>query len=612
MSACDDESAGSGQGAANNGATNNGATNNGATNNGATNNGATNNGATNNGVTNNGSSECNPPCEDGFVCVPPGECVREQECDPGEISGCVSATARRVCNEEGSAFFEDPCPEDAPNCLAGECTSDICIPGETVCIDRDTEAVCDEEGEGYSDERPCPEGSLCVNGRCLSGCDLSEKFPSYIGCKYWSLDLDQYNDPFGDPSAVPHAVVISNPSDREATVTIRTDNQSVTPTPSEVQVPAGGVEVYTFPRLDVDGTGISDRAFFLQSSWPVVMYQFNPLNNEGVASNDASLLLPSESLGREYVAMSWPTTPIPEILMLPPQHGYITLVAVRPGRTHITLELSADVGGGSNVPFMEAGTIQTFTLRQGQVLNLEADGSDLFGGLQDLTGTTILADQPIAVFGGHEEAVVGDGCCAEHLEQQLFPFESWGQLYLAVQSETRGGSQDVWRVVAARDNTIVETVPPQANAGSFTLNRGEWREIQTGQSFEITANQPVMVGQYLQSQELTGDGIGDPAFILAVPIERLRDNYTVLTPADYAEDWLTIIRPAGAAITFDGQPVTAPFVTFGSGEWEYTWLPVQDGVHSVEAAVPFALVAYGFSAAVSYGYPGGLNLRVVE
>ena len=59
-----------------------------------------------------------------------------------------------------------------------------------------------------------------------------------------------------------------------------------------------------FPRLDIDGTGIFDRAFKISSTQPVIVYQFNPLNNEGVASNDASLLLPKEGLGREYVALS--------------------------------------------------------------------------------------------------------------------------------------------------------------------------------------------------------------------------------------------------------------------------------------------------------------------
>ena len=481
-----------------------------------------------------------------------------------------------------------------------------------MCLDRDTRATCDEEGQDWGEETPCPEGALCVDGGCLSGCDLSEKFPSYIGCRYWSMDLDQYNDPFGDPAVVPHAVVLSNPSAREALVRVTT-MANVVLDPSEITVSPGGVAVYTVPRLDVDGTGISNHSFFMESSWPVVAYQFNPLDNEGVASNDASLLLPSEFLGTEYVAMTWPTTPIPDAFGLPPQYGYVTMVATRPGTTTVAITPSATVVAGTGVQELEPGVTHLFRLEHYEVLNLEASGENIFGPLEDLTGTLITADQPIAVFGGHEEAVVGNGCCAEHLEQQLFPVNNWGQRYLAVQSESRGGSRDVWRVVSAFDNTVVETIPPQPEAGSFTLNRGEWFQIQSGASFEIRSSQPVMVGQYLESMEATGDGIGDPAFILAVPLERLRHSYTVLTPADYQEDWLTVVRPVGGEVRLDGQPIADRFFTFGGGDWEWAWVEVQDGPHTVESDdVPFGLTAYGFSAAVSYGYPGGLNLRVAD
>ena len=548
-------------------------------------------------------------CLDQELCQE-GVCVRQASCDPGEIRGCFDASSLRVCNEEGTAFVPEACDEGL-NCLEGECTDMICVPESRRCVDRERVEICDEAGMAFANPEPCPEGALCLDGRCLSGCDLSAKLPSYIGCRYWSLDLDQYNDPFGDPAVIPHAVVISNPSDQEAVVTVTT-MANVPLDPPELVVAPGGVGVYTFPRLDVDGTGISNHSFFLQSSWPVVAYQFNPLNNEGVASNDASLLFPVAVLGREYIALSWPTTPLPEPFGLPPQHGYITIVATSPDRTTIRVKPTADVEGGDNVPFLPEGEEQTFVLRQFQVLNLEADGSNLFA-LQDLSGTEIIADKPIAVFGGHEEAVVGDGCCAEHLEQQMYPVATWGLRYLAVQSEPRGGSSDVWRVVASVDGTRVETVPPQPGAASFTLNRGQWREIVSGGSFEVVATGPIMVGQYLESQEATGDVVGDPAFILAPPIDSFREDYSVLTPEDYREDWLTVMRPAGVEIALDGQALpNSIFQAFGGGEFEYAWVPVEDGPHTLVGAAPFGLTAYGFSGAVSYGYTGGMNLRVEE
>jgi len=442
----------------------------------------------------------------------------------------------------------------------------------------------------------------------VSECTLRGKDPTYIGCTYWSVDLDNYPDPFGDPSAVPHAVVVANPSSELARVTVST-RANVRLAADAFEVPPGEVRVYTFPRLDVDGTGITNHSFKLEASWPVVVYQFNPLNNEGVASNDASLLLPAGTLGREYLVMSWPTVPIPPQFGLPPQHGYLTVVATSQGTTTVTVEPSALVEPGGEIPALAAGAAHEFELEQFEVLNLEADGSNLFA-VQDLTGSIVTANQPVAVFGGHEEATVGDGCCAEHLEQQMFPVETLGAHYLAARAETREGPGDVWRILAARDGTSVSTVPPQPGAGMVVLGRGEWVEIDTADSFEIVADAPVLVGQYLRSQEDTGDFIGDPALILAVPVAQFRSDYVILTPADYQEDWLTVVRPVGATVELDGAPLAdAAFVAFGTGDFEMAWIAVEDGPHTVLGDAPFGLSAYGYSGAVSYGFPAGLDLR---
>ncbi|MDX2316384.1 MAG: IgGFc-binding protein, partial [Gammaproteobacteria bacterium] len=261
--------------------------------------------------------------------------------------------------------------------------------------------------------------------------------------------------------------------------------------------------------------------------------------------------------------------------------------------------------------FLMAGEIYEFSLHHFEVLNLEADAQYLMDPTTDLSGTTISATQPIAVFGGHEEAVVGGECCAEHLEQQLFPVSTWGDHYFAVPAESRGGSEDVWRILASEDNTQINTLPPQPDGNdSFVLNRGQYRDITTSAAFEVVGSAPIALGQYLASQGATADFIGDPAFILAVPLSQLRESYTVLTPADYTEDWLTVVRPIAEPITLDGQLVSdTAFRSFGIGGYEYAWISVEDGAHTVEAAVPFALIAYGYSQAVSYGYPGGMNLR---
>ena len=63
---------------------------------------------------------------------------------------------------------------------------------------------------------------------------------------------------------------------------------------------------------------------------------------------------------------------------------------------------------------------------------------------------------------------------------------------------------------------------------------------------------------------------------------------------------------AGEEVRLDGAPINASnFRTFGTGQYEIAWIEVNEGVHFLESENPFYLTVFGFSAAVSYGYPGG-------
>ena len=254
------------------------------------------------------------------------------------------------------------------------------------------------------------------------------------------------------------------------------------------------------------------------------------------------------------------------------------MVATSSGNTLVRVTPTVPVVGGGSVPDLDAGIEYEFMLAEGEVLSIQARDTDLStllmpcttdddcgdlgcviglclaqGSSTDLTGTLIQASQPIAVFGGHEEAVVGSGmangagqespCCAEHLEQQLLPISSWGTHYLAARTEPRGGSVEVWRIVAHADGTEVETTLPMH--ARFSLNQGEYYEITTSESFEVTASAPVLVAQYLVSQSATEANIGDPALIIVPPTAQLRSDYQIITPSGYASNWVTVTRVAG-------------------------------------------------------------------
>jgi hypothetical protein len=618
-----------------------------------------------------------------------GECISLGDlCVPGVPDGCFNSTSIKTCDDTGKGYKPTPC-DDGLYCLDGVCGDQLCHPGTFACVSLTQPGECSADGKELIALPVCEDNGVCEDGLCKSGCSGLVKYgTSYVGCEYWSVDLDQYDDPMGDPVNAPYGVVVSNPGESTAHVQFESGTGIAVNFPDQ-SIEPGQARPFQLPSLNVDGSGIEPKSIRITSDRPITVHQFNPLDNVGAASNDASLLLPAENLGKEYRVMSWPTTPLGEIDLpipegcctdsdcpgaevccemsfinlstncqdacdgffvpstcgegeggggftdLESQRGYFSVVASSPGQTSVTVTSTAHTLPGPGVDAMTPGETRTFGLTQFDVLTIQADvpsdggeGGGLFGlpdmSTLDLTGTLVSADKPIVVWGGHEEAVVGkaltngnsadvasSACCAEHLEEQLFPISSWGKSYLCVKTRPRGtpSEPDLWRVMASEDSTVLSTVPPVEGIHGVTLQAGQWVQAYTTESFELGGTGPLQVAQYTVGQEATIEVTGDPSMILAIPSQRLRETYVLLTPLDYSENYITVYRPVGVVVSLDGALIPGgEFQTFGTGGWERAWIAVAEGVHALEGDAAFGVTAYGWNSAVSYGYPGGMNL----
>ncbi len=438
-----------------------------------------------------------------------------------------------------------------------------------------------------------------------------------------------------------------------------------------VTLGAGELRVLNLPRADLNGSMIGPLGYQIRSDAPITAYQFNPLANEEVFSNDASLLLPINALGSDYVIMSREQT----FEILRPS---IIAIAVRPGVTKVTVRTTAPTIPGAGIDALSVGDQRTFTLRQFDALNLEtlcpADARGYCEQAVDFTGSEVFSDKVIAVFGGSEASnapntnhCVGgecwDGtecannadcnrnisCCADHLEEQLLPVSAWGQHYVAARSHRRGdpigtgAEPDVWRIVAGYDATTVRTFPTQLEIPE--LDRGEWVDFVSTEDFEIMSDKAVMVGQFLAAEHSPNPNVhgefeegdartGDPAFILGVPVQQYRDEYVFLAPDRYEYDFCTVVAPAEAQVLLDGELIREDlFEPVGIGTFKAARVPIADGVHRMvsrgriegmgggegegeaEATGPrpaIGVIVYGYDQYVSYGYPGGLNLERIN
>ncbi|MEE8409924.1 MAG: IgGFc-binding protein, partial [Myxococcota bacterium] len=219
-------------------------------------------------------------------------------------------------------------------------------------------------------------------------------------------------------------------------------------------------------------------------------------------------------------------------------------------------------------------------------------------------------------------------CCADHLEQQLYPLTAWGTEYVAVRSMPRGAEKDAWRILAAENDTQVTVTPALIQIP--TLNAAEWYEFETNEDFLIQSNRPILVGQFLAAEHAPAPGsqpgdadTGDPAFMLAVPVRQYRDSYVFLAPDQYEQDFVSISLTAGTVARLDGEEVDDIYPLLPDSKlfqindiagtvWQAVRLRIADGYHVLTCESPCAVMVHGYDRFVSYGYPGGLNLEKEE
>jgi hypothetical protein len=611
------------------------------------------------------------------------------ECSPG-FTRCEE-NRYEVCNDEGTAWSTtDDCAAEGQLCIVNVGCQQ-CFPDTRACQGQDV-VRCRPDGSAYDVIATC-DGALqqqCSGGQCLDACELAALTRDYEGCDYWAVDLDNavVNNQ-GAASAQQYSVVVSNASALDADVNVEiwcTAEDAANPatpcTPGQPYIVEGPIHLgpgdlkvidldprevdgSTRPELnDGPGTFQSSHAYHIVSNAPLIAYQFNPLENVGVFSNDASLLLPSEALSDSYLVASWPQT-LARTSDANTNAGihlraFLSIVGIEDGTT-VDIGLSTRVLGGGGVPATEAGQTLTVELDRFDVVNLETDGFNA-----DFTGTNVHARglKKVAVFTGSEAAdsprfdtLATRSCCADHLEEQVFPEDSFGTHFAAVKTPSRSKLVDAagwdvavvpdepeyWRILSSRADTVVTTNLPTP-LDRFTLGRGESKFLETTRDFLAEANAPIALLQVPASQQATGIPStlpggerppgGDPSMIWVPPVEQWRDRYLFLVPNKYAFDTILIAAPASAHLIYDGLPIdmvtTCEHKPIGMQEppgggalVEYVAIRCQlsfpvpggagaqdDGVHLVTAmgGERFGLVVWGWDSFVSYGYPAGSNV----
>lgn len=639
------------------------------------------------------------------------------QCTPSEIVRCTQENTPGIarCNAAGDELVEGSCA--AGNvCRDARCVPVTCVPGTARCDSLTLPQRCAEDGSAWVDQPACSGEQLCEEGFCLDRCGVAEATRSYIGCEYWAVELENHmldsddTPPELNDMRAPFAIVLANPSetyDTEISVFIGPDEfaQAIpsrlvetTSFPGIPVVPgidlqtvysevvslsgrrilgpiSGDIDRIPLPRgsmmtlilpfrgLEFGWSTLAQKAYRVQSTQPVVAYQFNPICCNYSHTNDASLLLPTSVLTPNYMFMSYAVlsngdTPFsPTLTVMATEPDTQVRIQLNPphpnssGRTRPFGELlyPFDAAALGRVSGPDETGVLSLTLQPFEVLNLAGSA---YAPAEDLTGSLIEASAPVAVFGGHTCAYVPFtlGFC-DHLETQLFPLETWGQRFVVAALKLRQPAEQAehsregtyWKFLAREDQTEINVgrditppavqrpvdegvaacvdfapTPADAAAGRFVLNAGQTCEFGTRDVFVAESSHPIMIGAFLSGQVSVspnatwGTHAGDPSFFLVPPEEQYRSTYDFLTPPTYHQSYVTVTGYPGMQITLDGELVDladADFLENTRRGVARAHIPLGPGPHKIQAPLPFGIVVYGYDDYVSYAYTGGLDFK---
>lgn len=363
-----------------------------------------------------------------------------------------------------------------------------------------------------------------------------------------------------------------------------------------------------------------DAAIHITADKPVVAYSHIILS----ARSGATLLLPSNVWGREYVVPSYYSQSSNT-----PGYGTITIVA-KDSNTVVQITPTAKSLNGQH----NAGAaFNTPTLQPGEAYQIQfQNNADISGTKVESVSVGNSGCKKIAVFSSTTWSAFG--CSGnlgsgDNLYQQLFPTGAWGKTFLTAPFKNR--NFDLIRVYVTDPTTVVKKTE---NNQTITLTglMNSFYEINTSNPTLIEADKPVSVVQYVTTQACntlcSGNNLSacyaDPEMIIVNPVEQTINNITVFSAhknfvppgqSNVDQCFLNIIIKTIAApsFTINGSLPGGTFQPIPGTQYSYlqenvTGISFSNPVQTLKADSNFIAIAYGFGSVESYGYNAGTNV----
>jgi hypothetical protein len=579
-------------------------------------------------------------------------------------------------------------------------------------VDCNEPKYCDPRDTGYIYQCgvrvfQCSSLEECKNAQCVNPCVDTLGEDTSNGCEFYANEMDIVSEPGNSAKGACYAVFIVNQWKTGEPAKIQVDRAgTILPVEQFARIPTGTGTGITYSPFDattglpqneiailflsrdpaaadgtsspgalagcppgvtpaivgdasITGTG-TGSAFHIKTNVPVVGYQIYPYGGGRARVTAATLLLPTNVWGTNYIAADayaasgvQGSTPTMTIL-------------AQTDNTHVTINPVAAIEAGGGLSGTAANTPISYTLDQGEYLQ--------FTQTAELTGSPIQSDNPVAVIGGQTLMdVLVNNTRADGAEQMLPPVQALGNQYVGVRYRSRvtnsfntnpvGEEVVPWRIVGVVDGTQLTFDPPVAGAPT-TVNSKQFVEFDAPGPFVVSSqdsNHPFYFAQYMTGgfgfgpiegdvSNGLGGGEGDPEFVNVIAPANYLPRYTFFTDPTYPETNLVVTRVKDPTLGFPDVSLDCAGTLSGwtdigtSGNFQFTRtdLSINDfqgvggcnnGVHTIVAnfagnpASPtpaFGVTIWGWGSGrtysgtdetnpastrwVSYAYPAGANI----
>ena len=475
------------------------------------------------------------------------------------------------------------------------------------------------------------KGQVCSLARCTSSvCQVAEtNTDSLVGCLFYTLEADNVSadeaavtsflvtNPGGDPAAVDLQVLPSG--EAGASAPWFSEKSLQVPTGQSARLPANN------PVLAVGKRPRS--ALRVSSDRPVTVVEIeSDDSSQSAISSGGTMILPLQSLGTDYRAVTYPQAATPAVAGTPGSRGgagRVMIVGTQMGTTvHFQPfgQVTADVSGGT--PQISADDDYVIALDDGDVFQIYSGAEE-----EDLTGSHVTADHPIAIFSGNISTTYGSTVTGinspDMAHEQMPPIATWSRTYVAAsltpQSSigctsffgTDGAS--IWRVLASVNQTTLTFQGPGAGTlqllptggvaeplvQPLVLDEGQAASLVGVGSFTVIADHPILVTQGMDCEPSLSLAIAADGGAL---IKNLR--FAVLPNFDQL---LGIVRPQDAEVDLDGTML--PDAIFHSAGGGFEVAEVSLGAcaaaqnvctHHLTSSVGFGMTLRGMDVESSY------------